>query len=95
MARQGARLVAIALKIAVCACSAHDTAACEDAAVGQTLAEQRWKEGFERHELAHDTLVENPDSGFDLGEHDHSAEELFSARVNMILAEAETRRQCG
>lgn len=68
--------------------------ACEQAALNQTIAEQAWQEELEQHVLADETLAGNPESSSALGDHDHSAEALFSARVNMILAEAETRREC-
>ena len=67
---------------------------CEQAAVNQAIAEQASQGEFEQHVLADETLVGNPESSSALGDHDHSAEALFSARVDMILAEAETRREC-
>lgn len=82
------------LLVSSCSSSAS-SAACEQAAFGQVLAEQRWQEEFEEHILADEALTENPESNAALGEHDHSAEALLSARLDMILAEAETRRRCG
>jgi len=76
-------------------CSGHSAEECHQAAVNQAFAEQHWQEEFEAHEIAHDTLDDAPASGAALDKHDHSAEALFSARVDMILADAETRRRCG
>lgn len=70
------------------------TEACELAAAGQAHAEQLWQEEFEKHVLADEALSEHPDSISALFAHDHSAEALFSARVNMVLAEHKTRREC-
>lgn len=77
-------------------CSTGPSAeACQQAAVEQAFAEQHWQEEFEQHEQAHEALVEDPQSSAALDEHDHSADSLFSARVDMILAEAEKHRRCG
>jgi len=51
----------------------------------QAPAEQRWGEEIEQHNVTHE-----------LGDavHDESAGQVLGARVEMILAEAETRRSC-
>lgn len=88
-------LLMAGLLLLSCSSSTPSAARCEQAAISQAIAEQRWQEEFEKHNLAHDALAESPESSPALDEHDHSAEALFSARVDMILAEAETRRECG
>lgn len=75
---------AIAAALIVASCSPSDGAeACANAAVQQATAEQAYGGAIESHEAAHAS-----------GE-DHSDDEIFNARVTMILAEAETRRHCG
>ncbi len=69
--------------------------ACEQTALNQALAEQRWQEEFEKHVLSDEALSDRPESSSALSDHDHSAEALFSARVDMILAENNTRQECG
>lgn len=66
-----------------CAQTPAESQACADAAVQQALAEQAYGTAVESHEAAHDSGV------------DHSDGEIFDARVAMIVAEAETRHQCG
>ncbi|MDE0117633.1 MAG: hypothetical protein OXT07_13580 [bacterium] len=44
--------------------------------------------------MADEAVADNPESSSAVAEHDHSSEALFSARVNMILAEADTCRKC-
>ena len=72
----------IALAGAACS-SAGPSTACANAALQQALAEQGYGSAVEAHEAAHESGEEHSDS------------EIFDARVAMILAEAETRRQCG
>ena len=79
----------------VAACSSPPTDGCEQAAIEQALAEDQWTQLFEEHAQAHEALSDNPESEAVHEAHDHSAEMLFDARVNMIFAEAETRRRCG
>ena len=93
--QKGIPAVILAAGISAVSCSSFSETACEESAVVQALAEQRWQEEFEKHNLTHDALAESPESSPALDEHDHSAEALFSARVSMILAEAKTRRECG
>ncbi len=78
----------------VLSCSSYSETACERAAVDQAFAEQQWQEELEEHVLSDEALADSPDSDAALYAHDHSAEALFSARVNMILAENKTRREC-
>lgn len=67
------------------ACTSTDSAACESAAWIQADAEQRWAAALEAHAEAHDLEIE----------HDHNPEmDIVGARVTMILAEADTRREC-
>ena len=73
---------ALALTIASCSTSGGSDA-CANAAVQQATAEQTYGGAIESHEAAHA-------SGGD-----HSDQDVFDARVAMILAEAETRRKCG
>ena len=70
------------LPLSSCAQAPGETQACEAAAVQQALAEQAYGTAVESHEAAHDSGA------------DHSDDEIFDARVAMILAEAETRQQC-
>ena len=85
----------IAAGLLASSCSGHMSAtACEQAAVNQAIAEQTWQEEFHEHALLDEAVSEDPESGSAASDHNHSAEALFSARVNMILAEAETRREC-
>lgn len=96
MTRLFARVLAIALAgtLVLSCTSSPSTEACEQAAIDQAFAEQRWQEELEEHVLADEALSDDPDSESALNIHDHSADALFSTRVNMILAEAETRRRC-
>ena len=68
---------------------------CEQAALRQALAEQRLAELFEGHADADELLAAEPESAEALRQHDKSNEFLTGARVDMLIAEAETRRQCG
>lgn len=91
-------LVALATGLLIFSCSSSPSAqseACEQSAFLQALAEQRWQEELEQHVLADEAVADDPDSQSALSGHDHSADALFSARVDMILAEAETRKRCG
>ena len=78
-------IVAVATVLAGGCSSSPSTEACREAAEDQAFAEQRWGEKIEQHNVAHE-----------LGDavHDESAGEILGARVEMILAEAETRRSC-
>ncbi|WP_419842210.1 hypothetical protein [Candidatus Poriferisodalis sp.] len=72
--------------IAVLLISALAIAACsavEPSAACANAAERAYGTSVEAHEAAHAA-----------GE-DHTDEDIFDARVAMILAEAETRRHCG
>lgn len=88
-------LAAFAAALVITACTGSSGIGCEQAAIGQALAEQRWQEELEEHVLADEALLHSPGSDDALDDHDHSAEALFGARVDMILADAETRRECG
>lgn len=66
-------------------CSSANAAACEAAAWSQADAEERWAAAFQAHGEAHERGID----------HGNDAEtDVLGARVTMILAEAETRRQC-
>lgn len=77
-----------------CALSATGSDACEAAAWAQAAAEQRWGQAIEAHEAAHEAADERGRE-LDNAGHDASTEAIAAARVEMILAEADTRRQCG
>ena len=68
-------------------CSNPDpgSAACEQAAIAQTQAEMLLGELLGEHEVIHAQG----------GDHDLSAAEIAGARVEVILTEAEARKQCG
>lgn len=68
-----------------CASSGFTSEACQTAALTQASAEQRWGAAVEAHQIAHESDIDN---------HEGIADRMISARVEMILAEAETRRQC-
>ncbi|MCY3892003.1 MAG: hypothetical protein OXF65_01785 [Acidimicrobiaceae bacterium] len=85
--------IIVALILSGCATSAAGSAACEAAAWAQADAEQRWGQVIEAHEMVHEAAfadVSEPDHA----SHDASADAVVTARVEMIVAEAETRRQC-
>jgi len=90
----GIPAVILAVGMLALSCSSSSAADCERAAADQAFAEQRWQDEFQEHALADEAVSENPDSSSALTEHDHSSEALFSARVEMILAENKTRREC-
>jgi len=94
LSKSGPAIILVAGLLVSSCSSSTSSASCEQAALNQAIAEQAWQDEFEHHVLADEYLAENPDSSSALDDHDHSAEVLFSARVNMILAEAETRREC-
>lgn len=74
------------IAVALSACTSADTSACESAAWSQADAEQRWAAAYEAHEEAH---AQGRTHGND------AETDVLGARVAMILAEAETRKQCG
>lgn len=82
-----------ALILSGCAASATGSEACEVAAWAQAGAEQRWGQAIEAHEMVHESVIENS-PGLDHAKHDATAEAIVAARVEMIVAEAETRHQC-
>ena len=90
------RLIAIiaVLTLGGCAISATGSEACEAAAWAQADAEQRWGQAIEAHETVHETALEGT-SEFDRAKHEVTAEAVVAARVEMIVAESATRRQCG
>lgn len=92
--RAACYLAALTLMGAV-ACSSMSAAACEQAALDQAMVEDRWTETFQEHVHADEALAADPTSQAALAAHEDSATLLVEARVNMILAEAETRRSCG
>lgn len=74
------------IAVGLAACASADTSACETAAWSQAGAEQRLASVYEAHEEAH---------AMGYSHHDAPETDVLGARVAMILAEAETRRQCG
>lgn len=78
-------------------CSSPDpqSALCEDAAATQADAEQRWLTLLEEHAHADAALADAPGSEAAHAAHEESAALIAGARVDMILAEAETRHYCG
>lgn len=92
--RIGIPAVVVAAGMLALSCSPPSEAGCEQAAIEQASAELRWQDEFQEHALADEAVADNPESSSAVAEHDHSSEALFSARVNMILAEADTRRKC-
>ncbi|WP_419945402.1 hypothetical protein [Candidatus Poriferisodalis sp.] len=76
-------MILASLSLISCARAPGESQSCQAAALQQTLAEQAYGTAVESHEAAHDSGV------------DHSDDEIFDARVAMILAGAETRHQCG
>lgn len=87
-------IVALTL-LGATACSSMSAAACEQAALAQAIAEDRWTETLQEHVHTDEAVAADPTSQTALSAHDDSAALLVEARVNMILAEAETRRTCG
>lgn len=79
-------LAAVAACVVAVGCGqGFDSAACQEAAEEQVYAEQTWGELLEQHTAAHD----------DGTAHDELAQFIAGARLDVILAEAETRRSCG
>lgn len=76
-----------------CALADGGSVGCESAAWAQADAEQRWGHAIEAHEMLHEAGLVNA-SEADHAKHDVTAEAIVAARVEMIVAEAETRRQC-
>lgn len=86
------------LLIAFTSCSPDTSTsaeACELAAVAQAAAEERWGRILEQHVRADQELETDPSSVAAKAAHDDSAAFLVGARVDVILAEAETRNSCG
>ncbi|WP_420437585.1 hypothetical protein, partial [Candidatus Poriferisocius sp.] len=71
-----------------------DASACEQAAVAQAYAEEHWGRVIEEHIAADQALSSDPASEGALAAHDDSAGLLLGARVEVILAEAETWQSC-
>lgn len=87
--------IILILLCAVAACSSPSADGCKQAAIEQAFAEDQWTQLFEEHAQAHESLSSNPESEAIHEAHDYLAEMQFDARVEMIVAESETRRQCG
>ncbi len=78
-------LVAISVCAVAVGCGqGFNSAACEAAAEDQVYAEQRWGELLEQHTAAHESGAT----------HNQLAQLIAGARLEVILAEAETRRTC-
>jgi len=90
--------VTIAFVVVLSSCSsetAGTSKACERAAIAQAAAEERWGEILEEHVRADRELEADPSSVTATAAHDDSAAFLVGARVDVILAEANTRKNCG
>jgi len=74
----------LAAGLAVASCGSYDQEACERAAESQMLAEQYFGELAEEHAAAHQAEED----------HDHIAGLIAGARLEVILSEHETRRNC-
>ena len=78
---------------------------CAEAATAQAIAEARWGEELEAHLRIDAELLAAAEMPMGEGrpfrlaaaevEHYESAERLLGARIDVILAEAESRRHCG
>ncbi len=79
-------MVALAVLLSGCG-TGEDAAGCRDAATAQVEAEIAFAEAFEAHQAAH--LDET-------GDHPEEVEDqLMANRVDLIVANEETRRACG
>lgn len=79
----------------VLSCTTSDPEACRQAATAQALAEEHWGEHLQEHIAADQTLAANPSSETARTAHDDSAALLVGARIEVIIAETETRNICG
>lgn len=85
-AHRSRRWAAAAALVILAGCGTdYDQSACEYAAQDQMHAERAWGELLERHSAAHE----------DGAAHADLDQFIAGARVDVILAEAETRRSCG
>ena len=75
--------------------SSAQSGACERAAIAQAEAEEAWGKLLEEHIRADQELAANPTSVTAGTTHDDSAAFLVGARVDVIIAETETRNSCG
>lgn len=99
-----AAAVAAALAVS-CSSPSPQSAACRQAAEDQVFAEQHWARLIEQHvhdghvhdDHAHDDAALSEDAGSTAAvtAHNESAGRLLGARLDVIVAEAETRRRCG
>lgn len=91
-----ALLAAVAITFTSCSSDASTSIEeCERAAINQAAAEERWGEILEEHVRADRELDAHPSSVAARAAHDDSAAFLVGARIDVILAEAETRNSCG
>lgn len=67
---------------------------CEDAAVTQAIAEQRWLDAVQSHAIA-DAAVATDATAEAEHNHDRAVDETISARVDALVAEAATLHHCG
>lgn len=93
-------VVVLAAGLVVLSCSSEPSslahsAECEESAVRQAAAEERWGQLLEEHVRADRVLDADPKSETARAAHDDSAALLVGARVDVILAEARTRNNCG
>ncbi|MDE0116619.1 MAG: hypothetical protein OXT07_08375 [bacterium] len=77
-----------------CSQNSGNTSACEQAAVAQAHAEEYLGLVINEHIAADQELASDPELEGAQVAHEHSSGPLLDARVNVILAEAETRRSC-
>lgn len=88
-------LIIVAAAFLALSCTTSDPEACERAATIQAATEERWGDLLERHIAIDQTLAADPNSASARSSHDDSAAQLVAARVEVIIASAETRRVCG
>ena len=92
----GAAVALVAAALAVsCSSPSPQSAACERAAEDQAFAEQHWAQLIEQHIHDDAALAEDPKSAAVVAAHEESAGLMLGARLDVILAEAETRHRCG
>lgn len=89
-----AALVAAALAVS-CSSPSPQSAACRQAAEDQAFAEQHRAQLIEQHVHDDAALSEDPGSAAAVAAHNESAGRLLGARLDVIVAEAETRHRCG
>ena len=90
-----AAALAVAALVVACSSPSPQSAACRQAAEDQAFAEQRLTQLIEQHLHDDAALAEDPTAATAVAAHDESAGLVVGSRIDMILAEAETRHRCG